>query len=479
MGVFEENRVIDLLRDFDVHIALDYLGKVRLLKEEAVKTGIEDQFEFVYHEGLSDPVAARLKFRESTFAILSDPLSSILQMRVRYAIQHDWESFYVTQLGILPVYLPFTNMITLLKFWAEDAQQISLDTLRTLISQKDFFLRLEPSTRPIIHSTMNFVLSYGAEIFRTPTDLDEMLSKYFTYCYWVTPERGFSFSSHILHQRNSVRYVARVSKMPCVIERIGAPIVKTILNRKISVREAELTIFKEENGRISTSVVRSFLPTEIMERIESEHDLRESFLNAVMFELLGKDYSIELITDVRDVGSSTYDLTQTMIGWLLSSRYAQNGNVSFVCEFQEVKSELQSVVRQMFTKIPLAKTLSDTIQLDTISNIALKALHPNYLSDGSRVYFLHPLIASFLIMKNRTNMLVGQEGLETRLPLVKFLERVTTMRIDMELYLDPTLESLKENLGESSKRDLLMQFYSLIRKIRACKALRTVFETEL
>ena len=173
-GIFEESRLISLLREFDASLALSYLEKLRKFKEEAEKKDFLHLFIPITDPSLTEPIAFRIEFSEPILVMLSHPLCR-MHARIYYPIEFEWERFYVTQLGMLPVYLVDLNIITLIKFWAEASQQASPQTLTRVLSGEAKCMKLSPTIRSIHYSTMNFIIPFGASLWKMPEIMDEIL----------------------------------------------------------------------------------------------------------------------------------------------------------------------------------------------------------------------------------------------------------------------------------------------------------------
>ena len=465
--IFEENHLINLLTDFDKNLSLSYLGRMNRFTDIVEDANLVSSLEQIKDRALTKPIAMRMKFSEPLFVMLSHPICR-MHMKIHYPIEFGWERFFVTKLGLLPVYSPSLNLITLVKFWADAAEQSTTQALDIILKRGPVFMELRPSTRPVRYSTMNFFLSYGSDLFQAPKAVGDLLRRYLVYSLWLGRKLGFSLSSHFLHTRGSIRYFLKVSKGLCLVDDIARRTRLNISGRSIRVNKIKARILLEKDGHFCFQPVRAVLPNDVALELRSYPNLKEVFLNSIVMEVRDKENVIELLSVLVDVGASYYELTQTIIGYTLMARYYDNDNYTYVCTVSELKSDFEDMLMQVgrFVKLPL--TVSDLIE--NVFDLALKSLEPLFIVSNDEVYFLHPLLIGFLSSKKRLD-LVLQNQTESTILVLEFLEKMRRRVHYMELYLDETLDLFKGR----SKRKLITELASLTRKIKFFKLLRKAF----
>jgi len=471
-GIFEESRLISLLREFDASLALSYLEKLRKFKEEAEKKDFLHLFIPITDPSLTEPIAFRIEFSEPILVMLSHPLCR-MHARIYYPIEFEWERFYVTQLGMLPVYLVDLNIITLIKFWAEASQQASPQTLTRVLSGEAKCMKLSPTIRSIHYSTMNFIIPFGASLWKMPEIMDEIMSRYLKYSLWLSPKPGFSFSTHFLHGKASIKYLLKVAKTLCLIDEIKGRINIQIMNKLIKVRKVSLRMLVERNGSFYFMRREAFAPEDVLNELSSTQSqdkviLSKSFLNAIVLEIKEKAKSFEFLSVVSDIGASYFELAQTMIGYVLLKIFNSSDKVAYVCNFNELRKTFNNALNQIWRHLNLPPTISDRIT--SSFDLALESHYPIFIKSCDEIYYMHPLVFSFLYSTLRSD-LFQKEGKEKMIKFLNFLEKMNDGIRYMELYLDETLNMFH---GES-KRELLSKLFRLIRKIEISKLLQTCF----
>lgn len=475
-GAFEESRLMSLMREFDSKLLFSYLQKIKEFSEKLKDSYLIDCLTTIIDPTLTDPITFRIEFSKPILVMLSHPLCR-MHTRLPYPIEFEWERFYVTQLGILPAFFVDFNTITLIKFWSDAAEQVSPQALGSILRKGAICMELVPKTRNIPYSTMNFIIAFGAELWKAPEFLEESIQKYFKYSYWLGPKPGFSFSTHFLHARDSIKYVLKVSKALCLIEEINGPTRINILNRTISVHRAKIKMLVERDGIFSYVKYKVYVPQDILNELlsaqkERKIDLAESFLNGIVLEVRDKNNSFELLSIVSDIGASYFELTQTIIAYILMKFFYSKDCITRILNVTELRNAFDGMLGQMREHIKLPLTLSDMIE--NTFEIALKSLYPIFVVKDDTVYFLHPLVFSFLYAKPIFKSMLQCENSEKLARLLQFMEKMNSEARYMKLYLDETLDMFSRETGEG-KKELLSEFRNLIGKIKISKLLRECF----
>jgi len=474
--VFEENRLINLLREFDTDLTLSYLQKTKKLNDELENANLIDYFTAIKDPTLADPIAFRLEFSEPIFVLLSHPLCR-MHARMLYPIEFEWERFYVTQLGILPVFFLDLNTITIIKFWSEAAEQVSSQALSVILGKEAACMELSPGKRNIPYSSMNFIIAFGADLWKTRGSADEVLRNYLKYAYWTNPKPGFCFSTHFLHTRASIKYVLKVAKTLCLVDEIDGYARIQILNRTMHARKVRIKILAEKDGAFFFMRREAYVPNDVLNELlqtqeKDNIELHESFLNAVVLEIREKKGSFELLSVLSDIGASYFELAQTMIGYVLMRIFDSGDKVAKVCDIKELKASFEDLLGQVGKYIRLPPTLSERIE--GAFDFALKSLYPIFIYENNTIYFLHPLFFSYFHSKPALDFLFRDEGKGQLVRFLNFVEKVNSEATYMELYLDETLDMLSQLCGEY-KKEVLIKLLSLIRRIKISKLLRRCF----
>lgn len=475
-AVYEENRLISLLHKFDTALTLSYLQKIKKLKDALEDTNLIHYFDPIKDPTLADPIAFRVELSEPIFVMLSHPLCR-MHTKIPYPIEFEWERFYVTQLGMLPVFFVDFNTITLIKFWSEAAEQMSPQALKAFLGNEAICMELTPSKRNIHYSTMNFVIAFGAQLWKTRGTLDEIIQNYMKYSYWATPKSGYSFSTHFLHTKASISYVLKVAKTLCLIDEIDGYAEIQILNRPVKVHKIRMRMLTEKNGSFFFVSREAYVPKDVLSELlkTQERDkikLEESFLNAIVLEVREKTGSFELLSVISDIGASYFELTQTLISFLLMRIFDSGDKIAYVCTANELKASFEDLLDQVGRYIKLSPTLSERIE--GAFYFALESLYPIFIHEGNTVYFLHPLIFSYLYSKPKSDFLFQKDGKGQLLKFLHFIEKVDCKSTYMELYLDETLDALTKLYGKY-KKEVLSKLFNLTQSVKISKLLRRCF----
>lgn len=469
--IFEENRLIDLLREFDPNLTLDYLRKVRELNRLLEESRSMINVEPIKDKGLVDPIAIRFSLQRPCFLMLSHPICR-MHTKIHYPIEFSWERFYITKLGILPVYLFGLNMITVLKFWAEAARQSSNQALNFL-GRKEAFFRLEPSTGGMQYSSMNFVIPFGANLFLLPNEMDDLLRKYFLYSLWLGPKPGFTFSTHMIHSKSRIHYLLKLTKSFCLLDKLGEQKHLYILGRTIPARKISIKLLVEQNGKYFFYTFKAFMPNDVIQQLQEESDLEKVFLNAIVLEVREKFSRFKLLSVLCDVGTSFYDLAQSVIGYVLSSRYYRNDHVVYVCDTAQFKKDFENMIGQIWRHIRLDYTISDLIK--NVYNMAFDLLYPLFVVHDNQIYYLHPMLVEYTFSMDAFDVILKRENKQKLMALLRFMEKTKKFRRYMDLFLDNDLEILREVFQSPNKKQLIFDAYELIRQINISKLLRSSF----
>ena len=463
----EEYHLIKLLKDFDSSLAMSYLSKVRSAMKLIKEKGLFDTLDPIKDGVLIDPIGFRISFREPVFLMLSHPICR-LRTKVFYPREIEWEKFFVTHLGMVPIYLPSLNVITVLKLWGEESYTVVSKPFQDELDKGDLLLELLPSSRPAQYSSMNFILQYGASKYKAADELLKPFQKYYRYGFWAFPGRGYTFSSHFLHKRTKITSFMKVTKSLYAVNSIGDYKRIYIEGRSIDCKELDLIGFMFKGPHIYLDHgIKAFAPVDIIEDLEQKKDIRECFLNAIMIELRSELGRLNVLSDITDVGESSFDLTLTLLGLQISQFYFESDRPCYVCNIDELRQNITSLLKEVFKHIKLPATISDRI--DNFE-IAVRYLYPFLVCDDVRLMMTHPLVMGFLAHQGKLSLL-DFSACHLLTDLLNLLEKIHATRRPMDIYLDPRMDMFR---GES-KRDSMNQLYSIERRIRLYKCLYRSF----
>src|SRR6266581_6252602 len=281
----EENHLISLLKDFDINLALSYIKGVKSASDMIEEKGLTG-FDEVQDGVLVDPIGFRISFKEPAFIMLSHPICR-LRSKVPYPKQIEWERFFVTHLGMVPVYLVNLNIITVLKLWGDDSYLVVSKPFQDELDKGDMLLELHSSSRPVQYSSMNFILQYGAKMYKAADELLEPFQRYYRFLFWAYAGKGYTFSSHFLHRRTKITTLMKVTKSLYTIDAVGDFKRIYVEGRPIDCKELDLVGFSFEDDSIHVvRGIRAFAPADdVIQDLGQKKDVRKCFLNAMMIEL--------------------------------------------------------------------------------------------------------------------------------------------------------------------------------------------------
>jgi hypothetical protein len=467
---FEENRLINLLRQFDTNFTLSYLEKLRKFKQASEDYGLINSLIPIKDPTLVDPIAFRIEFSEPLFVLLSHPLCRMRMSRY-FPIEFEWERFYVTRLGMLPVYFVDFNVITLIKFWGEAAEQVSPQALQSVLTQETTCMELRPATK-VSYSTMNFIIPFGAELFNVSKEIDEIMRSYFKYSFWLGLKQGFSFSTHFLHTKTSIKYLLKVAKTLCLIDEINGYTEIQILDRTIKAHKATIRMLIEKDGTFFFQRREVYVPDDVLNDLSSFQaqynlSLRQSFLNAIVLEVREKSSSFELLNVISDIGTSYFELVKTLISIALMRIFNSNDRITYVCDINELKTTFNNMVKQIGRYVELPATVSDGI--NNPFDLALESYYPIFIKEESKIYYLHPLLFSFL--QPYSHFLLQKDDKKKTIKFLDFLEKMNNKTRYTGLYFDDTLDMF----NDESKGELLSKLFKLTQRIKIAKLLQRYF----
>jgi hypothetical protein len=320
---------------------------------------------------------------------------------------------------------------------------------------------------------MNFIIPFGAKLWKMSENMDEIMFRYLKYSLWLSLKPGFSFSTHFLHSKASIKYLLKVTKTICLIDEIKGQINIHIMGKLIKARRVNTRMLVEKDGSFYFVRHEVYVPNDILNELLSMQSqdkvvITKSFLNAIVLEIREKPRSFEFLSMVSDIGPSYFELVQTLIGYVLLKIFNSSDKVAYICDFSELKKTFNNMLTQIWKHLDLPSTISDGIT--SSFDLALESHYPIFIRNNNEIYYMHPSVFSFLYTTLHFD-LFQKESKEKMIKFLNFLEKMNNKVRYMELYLDETLDMFR---GES-KRELLSKIFRLIQKIKISKLLQTCF----
>lgn len=276
-------------------------------------------------------------------------------------------------------------------------------------------------------------------------------------------------SSHFLHRVTKITSFMKVTKSLYTIGSTGYSRTIYVEGRPIPCKDVWLTGFGFSGKGIQVSCnIHAMVPEDILQEIQLKNQ-GEVFLNAMMTELTSERGTINLLSNVVDIGENSYDLTETLMGLVAAQLYHQNERPTYVCEAKDLRERTVQYLTELFKNVRLPVTLADSIDC---FDLALRFLYPFVIIDGDKVYYTHPLIIGFLARQGKLDLL-NYSGSALLIELVKLMEKIhDTIGSDMPIYTDPTMDAFRG----TSKRSSIDELFSIQRRIVLYKTLHRAFD---
>jgi hypothetical protein len=464
---FEELHLMQLLKDFDIPLALSYLDRVKAANNLAEEGGLSGDVDRIQDGVLIDPVGLRLTLREPEFVLLSHPICR-LRKKVPYPKQIDWERFFVAHLGMVPVYLVNLNVVTILKFWGyEESSQYVSKEFEQELDKGDILLELSPSSHSAQFSTMNFVLPYGSKLNKAPDELLEPFQRFYQYLFWANPSSRYTLSTQFLHRRMKITSFMKITKGLYTITSIGIVRQVFVEHRSIDCRELTLEGITVSNDEIHVvHGITALAPMDGVADLEKANT-KKCFLNAVLIELRSDLGRVNLLSNVVEIGESTFDLVTTLLGMQVHDLYYSSERTTYLCKVNELRVDNLELLRRLFQSIGLPVTVSDNAHN---FELALRMLHPFLITDGESVLFTHPLIIGFLARRGKLNYLTF-ENRKRLVDLLELLEKIQDAKNGMQIYLDPRINQFRG----VNKRITTEELFLIERRMRLYKCIHQAF----
>jgi hypothetical protein len=270
----------------------------------------------------------------------------------------------------------------------------------------------------------------------------------------------------------------KVAKTLCLIDEIKGRINIQVMNKLIKVRKVSIRMLAERNGSFYFMRREAYMPDDVLNELlltQSRDKVipTKPLLNAIVLEIREKAKSpFEFLSVVSDICTSYFELAQTMIGYVLSKIFNSSSKVAYVCNFNELKKTFNNMLNQIWRHLSFLPTISDGV-VDSF-DLALESHYPIFIRNGDKIYYMHPLVFSFLYSTLHSD-LFQKEGKEKMIKFLNFLERMNEKMNDraqhMKLYVDETLDMFRGG----NKQELLSRLFRLIQKIKVSKLLQTCF----
>jgi len=274
---------------------------------------------------------------------------------------------------------------------------------------------------------MNFFLKRGAIEGKLPPSFKDALSAYFRFAFWSKPKLGFTCSPQIIHSRENVSHVLKVSKEVYLIRKIHEPKIEELapgISPHVQRVEFEVQMsdgnFKEAFAYVAKDVAHS-----IQEHLTSQS--RGVLINGLIYALEGKfegpnGYGLNLLSVVADFLLSREDLLKTIVGLSAAEGFLHSRTCGTIGSLEELRSAVYRRMTAYAQRMPGGSQVSTNISsLDQIFD----QLFPIVIHDDKSAFFVHPIILSALL-KLRLEHVVTDHDSTTLIDFVRLLEILRT-----------------------------------------------------
>ena len=358
--------------------------------------------------GNSTPAFFRFNVQLPAFFLLSEPLSRF-QVYKQYVVPINDEHKFYASLGIIPVYFANLNRISCLKLWGNQAIGFFAPYSQPLRLQNESIWQFgNGSDTPSEFSSLNFVLRNGAEERKVTDLMRNAISNCFQYGFWSFPKSGFASSAHIIHSRENINHILKVTK--------GIYIVKYLHEARTErlgpdywglVQRVELQAFNWRGDPITLSV---HMPTDIVRELWNEIDEEqksELIINGIIYDFRGKSHEenekLRLLSAAGFVATDI-ELIKTLTGYCAAEKfYFNKETLGSICNVSELERAVDHRHAPFARKIDQFCTILGSV--DEPIDFVLEELYPIIVKQGENVFFVHPVILSALTALGQSDCL--------------------------------------------------------------------------
>ena len=346
------------------------------------------------------PIFFRFNIQLPAFFLLSEPLSRFKAYKQYIIPKADEHKFYAS-LGIIPVYFSNLNRISCLKLWGNQAVGFFTPYSQPLRQQNESIWQFGVGTdNPAEFSSLNFVLRNGADERKVPESIREAVLNYFQYGFWSFPRKGFSSSAHIIHSRENINHILKVTKGIYIVKHINEAQQERLAPDYWGwVQRVELQAF---NWRGDSTTLSVYLPTDVVKEIwnEIEEERKsELIINGLIYDFRAKIHDesekLRLLSVTAGFMATDIELIKTLTGYCAAEKfYFNKETLGAIGTISELESSVLHKHAPFARKIEQACTMLGSVD-DPIQYV-MDELYPMIVRQEKNVFFVHPVILSAL-----------------------------------------------------------------------------------
>ena len=360
---------------------------------------------------------------------------------------NDEHKFYAS-LGIIPVYFANLNRISCVKLWGNQAVGFFTPYSQPLRQQNESIWQFGIGTDNTAEfSSLNFVLRNGATERQVSDSIRKAISIYFQYGFWSFPQKGFGSSAHIIHSRENINHILKVTK--------GIYIVKNIYEARQErlgpdywgwVQRVELQAFTERGESITVSV---YIPIDVIKEIWNEIDEEqksELIINGLIYDFRTKSHDetekLRLLSVTAGFMPTDVELIKTLTSFTAAEKfYLNKKTLGLICTVDELKIAVNHKFAPFARKIEYFCSMLSSV--DQPIQFVLDELYPMIVQDKQDVFFVHPVILSALTALDKCDCLKDKNKV-ILVNFIRLLEQFKTAREFQTLRFTKETEYFKE-----------------------------------
>jgi hypothetical protein len=422
----EEHRLLYMLHEFHKGMADDCV----LRADECSKCPKVEElraFRWILSRETRQPIAYRMPLKETTYFVLSHPLSRFMHQEDYYVGGEDAE--FCAKLGMVPAYAMNIDRFTLLKLWGEMAKRVFSPTAKPIPESGYAYWRLVSKTGKLPElSSMNFVLKQSGEFLDYQGKYSDLLHRYFTFGFWSLPEKGFSNSTVIINNDEAVRLVLKSSKTLFIPSQ--PYYLEMDFGREKGIDSKVVTLFgivKGKSGYQLQTYKDVVLTKDVAISLDAEQRRGTVLINGIVCEFIRRSTWFPTLTAVDLYEISNFELFESIIGLVAHERHRNGSSLSTVGTVEEIRKETERVLQLLLPKAFLDKTIADSFP-DQYT-LALEYLKPMLVTDEEEVMYLHPSVLIALIENGLDRILDREHDIVNVLKVLDMIPRMTSADI--------------------------------------------------
>jgi hypothetical protein len=464
----QEQHLAKLLKEFNKDMYLDCVVKAEKVISDCSDQSLHPQMNVIKSADRAGDLAFRVSFSFPVFLMLSHPICKFRSHR-NYPMR---ERFFIANLGLVPVFCPTLDIMTVLKLWGERASSFFNPTNSPLTDSTAVCWELPSSSISSEYSSMNFVIQNSSQPEIVEEHLSHVLEKYFTFAFWSFPRPGFTPSTHFLHGETAISSQIKVAKSLYVIDEIGRmeKIVlegKTIEAIRVKMRGLMRT------GRIyQFTHFEALIDIDIANAMMQKENLETTFVNGIVSEVKQRMGKHSLMTVVAEYGKSSFDVISALIGIVADEKYSETSSVVSIGSIDELRERVYDLYLDIRKNLQITMTLSDLTP--NLFDLALNYMFPILFREQRNVVYIHPLVWSFL---KKWNLIRNNEDEQKKIlhHIVRLME-LTKQNSSSALFFDESADYISR-LGPK-KRNMVQSIFQLVKEIRFTKILKGVLVSQ-